>query len=108
MKDKLWFWGAYNKNDIRLIRITQTKDKTLLNNYNAKLNWQASKNDMVSASYFYGKKEKFGRSPGYAGNEPDSILFDQGRLLSRTSGRSPGSRGCSRSRTTTSSARTSS
>ena len=32
----------------------------------------------MSASYFYGKKEKFGRSPGYAGNEPDSILFDQG------------------------------
>ena len=78
VKDKLWFWGAYGKNDIRLVRISQTKDKTLLTNYNAKLNWQASKSDMVSASYFYGKKEKFGRSPGYAGTEPDSILFDQG------------------------------
>ena len=78
MKDKLWFWGAFGRNDIEVIRISQTKDRTLLNNYNAKLNWQASKSDMVSASYFYGKKEKFGRSPGYAGNEPDSILFDQG------------------------------
>jgi carboxypeptidase family protein/TonB-dependent receptor-like protein len=78
VKDKLWFWASYNKNDIRLIRISQTQDKTLLKNYNAKINWQASKNDMVSASWFYGKKEKFGRSPGYAGNEPDSILFDQG------------------------------
>jgi len=78
IKDKLWFWGAYNKNDIRLVRITQTKDKTLLKNYNAKVNWQAGSKDMVSASWFYGKKEKFGRSPGYAGNEPNSILFDQG------------------------------
>lgn len=78
VKDKLWFWAAYNKNDIRVVRITQTKDKTLLKNYNAKLNWQASSKDMFSASWFYGKKEKFGRSPGYAGNEPDSILFDQG------------------------------
>lgn len=78
VKDKLWFWAAYNKNDISLIRIAQTKDETLLHNTNAKLNWQASKNDMVSASYFYGKKEKFGRSPGYAGTEPSSILFDQG------------------------------
>jgi len=78
VKDKLWFWAAFNKNDIGLIRIAQTKDQTLLHNTNAKLNWQASSNDMVSASYFYGKKEKFGRSPGYAGTEPDSILFDQG------------------------------
>ncbi len=78
VKDKLWFWAAYNKNDIKLIRIAQTVDETLLHNTNAKLNWQASSNDMVSASYFYGKKEKFGRSPGYAGTEPDSILFDQG------------------------------
>lgn len=78
VKDKLWFWAAYNKNDIEVIRIAQTHDRTLLHNTNAKLNWQASKNDMVSASYFYGKKEKFGRSPGYAGTEPDSILFDQG------------------------------
>lgn len=78
VKDKLWFWAAYNKNDIELIRISQTKDETILKNTNAKLNWQASKNDMVSASYFYGKKLKFGRSPGYAGTEPDSILFDQG------------------------------
>lgn len=78
VKDKLWFWAAYNRNDIEVIRISQTHDETLLNNTNAKLNWQASSKDMVSASYFYGKKEKFGRSPGYAGNEPDSILFDQG------------------------------
>lgn len=52
VKDKLWFWAAYNKNDIELIRISQTKDRTLLHNTNAKLNWQASSNDMVSASYF--------------------------------------------------------
>src|SRR5438552_13028122 len=42
LKDKLWFWGSYGKNDIRIARFTQTKDKTLLKNWNAKLNWAAS------------------------------------------------------------------
>src|SRR5262249_12348047 len=52
VKDKLWFWGAYGKNDIRIARLNQTKDKTLLKNWNAKLNWQASPNDMVSLFWF--------------------------------------------------------
>ena len=32
VKDKLWFWGSYGKNDIRIARFTQTEDKTLLKN----------------------------------------------------------------------------
>ena len=30
IKDKLWFYGTYGKQDIRLQRLTQTRDKTLL------------------------------------------------------------------------------
>ena len=41
MKDKLWFYGSYGDNDIRITRLNQTPDKTLLKTYNAKLNWQA-------------------------------------------------------------------
>jgi len=78
VKDKLWFWGSYGKQDIRNVRTNQTKDKTLLKDYNAKLNWQASSNDMVSLFYFLGAKEKYGRSPGVEGVEPDSFLWDQG------------------------------
>ncbi|HEY6546587.1 MAG TPA: TonB-dependent receptor, partial [Vicinamibacteria bacterium] len=80
VKDKLWFWGAYGKNDIRLRRLTQTQDKTLLKNWNAKLNWQASSRDMVSFFFNNGAKVKLGRSPGVATNEPDSILWNQGNF----------------------------
>jgi hypothetical protein len=80
VKDKLWFWGSYGKNDIRIARLTQTKDKTLLKNWNAKLNWQAGPNDMVSVFWFNGAKEKFGRSPGQASTEADSFLWNQGNF----------------------------
>ena len=42
IKDKLWFYGTYGKQDIRLQRLTGTHDKTLLPSYNAKLNWQVT------------------------------------------------------------------
>ena len=64
IKDKLWFYGSYGKQDIKLLRLTNTPDDTLLPSYNGKLNWQASSNTMVSAFYFLGSKQKFGRSPG--------------------------------------------
>jgi hypothetical protein len=65
VKDKLWFWGSYGRNDIRLWRYASaTNDKTILNNYNGKLNWQASSKDMVSFFFFNGLKDKFGRSSG--------------------------------------------
>jgi hypothetical protein len=75
--DKLWFWFSYGRNDIRLVRFNQTKDKTVLPNWNAKLNWQAGSKDQVSFFFFNGAKEKFGRSLGAAGNEPDSVLANQ-------------------------------
>jgi hypothetical protein len=80
IKDKLWFWGSYNKNDIRLYRlINAAQDKTILKNYNAKLNWHASPKDQVSANWFWGAKEKFGRDPGYAGR--NQALWNQGNFF---------------------------
>ena len=80
IKDKLWFWGSYGKNDIRIARFSQTKDKTLLKNWNAKLNWQASANDMLSVFWFNGAKVKIGRDPGVVTNEPTSFLWNQGNF----------------------------
>src|SRR4029453_13809037 len=40
VKDKLWFYGTYGKQDIKNIRLVQTPDDTLLPAYNAKINWQ--------------------------------------------------------------------
>ena len=80
VKDKLWFYGSWGKQDVRLTRITQTADKTKLDSYNVKLNWQAGQNDMVSLFYFNGAKEKDGRSTGIGLQEDDSFLWDQGNL----------------------------
>ena len=78
IKDKLWFYGSYGKQDIKLLRLTNTPDNTLLPSYNAKLNWQATGSTMVSAFYFLGSKQKFGRSPGSGlGSEADSYLWNQ-------------------------------
>ena len=77
LKDKLWFYGSWGKQDVRLTRLNGTADKTLLSSYNAKLNWQATNDTMVSAFFFDGKKEKFGRSPGSGLNEPESFLWNQ-------------------------------
>lgn len=78
IKDKLWFYGSWGKQDIRLVRLAGTADKTLLTSYNVKINWQATPNTMVSGFWFDGKKEKIGRSPGSGLVEPSSFLWDQG------------------------------
>jgi hypothetical protein len=77
VKDKLWFYGTYGKQDIRNVLYTQTYDKTLLPSYNIKLNWQATSDTMVSAFYFVGKKQKFGRGVGYPLNETDDFKWNQ-------------------------------
>ena len=72
VKDHAWFYGSYSIQDIRLVRRAGALvDRTQLKNPNVKLNWQATKKDMVSFLYFDGFKIKDGRSPGVSG-----ILFD--------------------------------
>jgi hypothetical protein len=80
VKDKLWFWASYGKQDIRFFRLNQTFDRTILKNKNAKVNWSATKNDEVSFFYFDGAKEKLGRDPGQAGNTDDDFLWNQGNF----------------------------
>src|SRR5262249_42549135 len=83
VKDKLWFYGSYGKNDIRVRRLNQTPDKTILKNYSAKLNWQAGANDMVSAFLFLGGKSKFGRAGSLPGTvQLEGTLWDQGDAFS--------------------------
>jgi hypothetical protein len=84
IKDKLWFWGAYNKNDIRLFRLSTGEDKTTLKNWNAKLNWQASPNDQISYLFFWDAKNKYGRSPGQAGHEADTFTWNQGTFYTES------------------------
>jgi len=80
LKDKLWFWASYGNNDIKIVRLNQTFDETILKNTNAKVNWSATKKDEFSFFYFNCAKEKLGRSPGQAGTEDDSFLWNQGNF----------------------------
>jgi hypothetical protein len=80
IKDKLWFYGSWGKQDIRLFYYNGTRNHTDLTAYNGKLNWQASPNDMISAFYFNSEKSVAGRSPGSGLNEPTSILWNQGNV----------------------------
>ena len=88
VQDKLWFYGTYGKQDIKLCRFAGTPDDTILASYNFKLNWQANPNTMVSAFYFIGDKQKFGRSPGTGLTEETGILWDQANAF--TDGGLPG------------------
>jgi hypothetical protein len=78
--DKLWFWGSYGKQDIRIRKFNQNPDKTLLKDYTAKINWQATSNDMFSVFWFNGDKSKFGRPNPLSGttSEAASHTRDQG------------------------------
>ncbi|MEO8361064.1 MAG: carboxypeptidase regulatory-like domain-containing protein [Vicinamibacteria bacterium] len=77
IKDKLWFYGTYGKQDIKLCRFAGTADDTVLASYNFKINWQASPSTMVSGFFFNGDKQKFGRSPGFSLTETEGVLWNQ-------------------------------
>jgi hypothetical protein len=78
IKDKLWFYGSWGKQDIRLYYYNGTQNKTNLTAYNGKLNWQASPNDMASLFYFNSEKTVAGRSPASGLNENTGNLWNQG------------------------------
>jgi hypothetical protein len=71
IKDKLWWWGAYGVQDIFVYTITGNADKSLLNNYNFKLNAQLLANNRFEALVTSGAKEKFGRNSSLAKPEGD-------------------------------------
>ena len=84
VKDKLWFYASWGRQNVDIIRLNQTTDKTVLTNTNAKINWAPTSNDQASGFYFNGAKEKFGRSPGVTGNEPASFQWNQGNFYPET------------------------
>jgi hypothetical protein len=77
VKDKLWFYGTFGRQDIQNIRLVQTPDNTILDGYNAKINWQATGQTMVSAYWFLGNKKKFGRQPSVPVQGEDSFNWNQ-------------------------------
>ncbi len=64
VKDHLWVWGSYGKNDIgNIVGVTGQLDKTELKDNNAKLNFQLGTNS-GTVHYWKNDKLKFGRGAG--------------------------------------------
>ena len=81
VKEKLFFWGSYGVQDIRLYRQSaRGTDRTILKTYNAKVNYQATEKDMINFLLFNGDKVKNGRAPGAALFEPTSARYNQGNF----------------------------
>jgi len=82
IRDELFVYGLYGRQDIPLVRVNQERHKTLLETFTAKLNWQVSPSTSTSLFWFNGKKTINGRS-GFAGLEqPDETIWDQGSAFS--------------------------
>lgn len=64
IKDRMWFWGAYRVQDIKMFTITGSADDTWLENFNLKFHGQITDKDKLTFFYTRGNKIKKGRGAG--------------------------------------------
>lgn len=62
-KSKVWFWGAFGQQKIKLVNIQGHPDTTNIKDYNLKINAQI-KSHRLEFSVLYGNKQKSGRRRG--------------------------------------------
>ena len=72
VKDTLWLWGSYGRDQINLITANGLLDRTTLEDFNAKLNWQIVPSNAADVWYLRSDKLKFGRSAGPTRPQPTS------------------------------------
>jgi hypothetical protein len=82
LRDKLWIWGSYGKNDIQLLTVSDFPDDSLLESRNVKLNWQVAQNNAATLFYFKNNKTKQGRNAGPT--RPPETSWNQSDLDSET------------------------
>ncbi|MCI0617424.1 TonB-dependent receptor, partial [bacterium] len=78
VKDRLFAWGAYRKNEIGLITTANTFDFTELEDFNfkANMNWTSSQESQFG--YFKGEKTKSGRAGISVAVQAPETLWEQG------------------------------
>ncbi len=74
IRDRLWLWGAYSRQQINLFTAQRTeqltqfpdpfRDNTTLETLNAKLNWEVFANNSFASAFTRGDKIKIGRNVG--------------------------------------------
>ncbi|HEX9635989.1 MAG TPA: TonB-dependent receptor [Acidobacteriota bacterium] len=75
MKDRIWFWGSYGKQDIRNNIITGAADNTQLENFVVKFNGQVTSRNTATVFHHRGDKTKQGR--GVSPNRPAPTSWNQ-------------------------------
>ncbi len=78
IKDTLWLWGSYGRNQINILvgaATPPTKSNTTLENFNGKLNWQVIPSNSFNAWYQHSDKIVFGRGAG--ATRPQAATTDQ-------------------------------
>jgi len=75
LKDRLWLWGSYGRQQIDLLTVTNFPDKTTLEDVNGKLNFQVLPNNALTGFYLRGDKRKQGRSASIT--RPPETTVDQ-------------------------------
>jgi hypothetical protein len=75
LKDKWWFWVSYGKQDIRILKLSGTHDRTLLPNISLKTQGQIAKNMRGSFTFFQANKQKYGRDA--SSTRPQETTYNQ-------------------------------
>ncbi len=78
VKDRLWVWGSYGKQKVKLLTIADVSDNTDLKTYNGKLNAQIASNNSATAFILNSDKTKIGRNAGPT--RPQETTWDQGHF----------------------------
>ena len=75
VRDRLWIWGSYSRQNIDLLTVNDFSDKTTLKDWNGKLNAQITPSNSATAFAFNGDKIKLGRNAGPL--RPQETTWDQ-------------------------------
>ena len=72
IKSRLWAWGSIAKTHVDLITLSETHDRTELQDTSFKPQAQITKGIRANYTFFRGNKEKFGRGAGPLVSDPSS------------------------------------
>lgn len=75
IQDRLWIWGAWGVQDIKMFTAAGVPDDTLLDNIHLKVNAQITDKTRGEGLFFYANKNKWGR--GAAVTRPAETTWDQ-------------------------------
>ncbi|MGE0640751.1 MAG: carboxypeptidase regulatory-like domain-containing protein [Thermoanaerobaculia bacterium] len=75
LRDRLWVWGSYGEQNIKLLTRADTPDNTTLETWNGKINWQVAKNNSFTFFASSNDKVKIGRNA--SPTRPPETTFDQ-------------------------------